>query len=98
MLMDGWSASTVVEEVFTFYRALCAGKRADLPSSRPFRDYIAWLQRQDLSEAEAYWRKALPGVSWSDRSAARKQQSRLVEDRARESDPWIFLSAERTAP
>ena len=26
---------------------------------RPFRDYIAWLDRQDLSKAESFWRKNL---------------------------------------
>jgi surfactin family lipopeptide synthetase C len=97
MLMDGWSASTVVEEVFTFYRALSEGKRAELPPSRPFRDYIAWLQRQDLSQAEAYWRKALAGLSSSDGLAARKQPRRMLEDRQTESDQSIFLSAEVTA-
>lgn len=97
MLMDGWSAATVVEDVLTFYRALCDGKRAELPSSRPFRDYIAWLQRQDLSEAEAYWRKALTGLSVPDASAARKQPRRMVAGRERESDESIFLSAEATA-
>jgi amino acid adenylation domain-containing protein len=97
MLMDGWSASTVMEEVFTFYRALSEGKRTELPRSRPFRDYIAWLQRQSLSEAETYWRKALAGLSVSDHSATHKQQRLTVEDIESESDDSIFLSAEVTA-
>jgi surfactin family lipopeptide synthetase C len=95
MLMDGWSASTVMDEVFTFYKALVEGARAELPPARPFRDYIAWLQRHDLSEAEAYWRKALAGLSLSDRAGTRKQQRRVAENS--ESDESLFLSAEVTA-
>ncbi len=32
-----------------------------LPPARPFRDYIVWLQRQDLALAESYWRGVLRG-------------------------------------
>ncbi|HEX7239064.1 MAG TPA: amino acid adenylation domain-containing protein, partial [Longimicrobiaceae bacterium] len=28
-----------------------------------FRDYVAWLQRQELSEAEAFWRRTLEGFT-----------------------------------
>ena len=31
--------------------------------SRPYGDYIAWLQQQDLSQAEAFWRQTLKGFS-----------------------------------
>ena len=27
----------------------------------PYRDYIAWLQHQDLTEAERFWRETLKG-------------------------------------
>jgi hypothetical protein len=34
----------------------------NLPPRRPYRDYIAWLRRQDLSRAEAFWRRMLGDV------------------------------------
>ncbi|MDY7092408.1 MAG: amino acid adenylation domain-containing protein, partial [Acidobacteriota bacterium] len=33
-----------------------------LPERRPFRDYIAWLRRQDLDRAKEYWRRRLQGI------------------------------------
>jgi hypothetical protein len=61
IVLEGWSASLILKEVFAFYRAFRCGQEIDLPLPRPYRDYILWLQRQDLSAAEAYWRNALEG-------------------------------------
>ena len=43
--------------------ALRRGDAALLPAVRPYRDYIAWLQSQDMAAAEAYWRTALSGFT-----------------------------------
>jgi amino acid adenylation domain-containing protein len=63
ILLEGWSASLVLDEVFTFYRAFSRGLDIDVKPRRPYRDYILWLQRQDRSKAELYWRQALRGLS-----------------------------------
>jgi len=63
LLLDGWSIPLVIKEVFTIYLALCQGKKISLTPSRPYRDYIAWLQQQDLSPAAAFWRQLLQGFT-----------------------------------
>ncbi|MDZ7949845.1 non-ribosomal peptide synthetase [Nostoc sp. DedQUE09] len=63
LLLDGWSGSNVYEEVIAYYRAFCEGENLYLPVPRPYRDYIAWLQQQDISQAEAFWRKTLSGLT-----------------------------------
>ncbi|HYP19482.1 MAG TPA: amino acid adenylation domain-containing protein, partial [Chloroflexia bacterium] len=63
LLLDGWSTSVVLKEAFTFYDALCRGEKAHFEQPRPYRDYIAWLQRQDMPKAEEFWRHALKGIS-----------------------------------
>ena len=63
LLLDGWSLAAVLQEVFADYRALCEGREVAVPARRPYRDYIAWLQRQDLAAAAAYWRATLAGFS-----------------------------------
>jgi amino acid adenylation domain-containing protein len=63
ILFEGWSASLLLDEVFAFYRALSRGREIELKPRRPYRDYILWLQGQDASKAEAYWRGALRGFS-----------------------------------
>ena len=57
VLLDGWSAGLVIREISRIYLALAQGAEPDLPERRPFRDYIRWLRKQDLSEAREYWRR-----------------------------------------
>ncbi|MBV9775316.1 MAG: amino acid adenylation domain-containing protein, partial [Gemmatimonadetes bacterium] len=61
LLLDGWSISLLLQEVFALYEARL-GHRVPVPARRrPFRDYVAWLLRQDPSRAEAFWRGVLEG-------------------------------------
>lgn len=59
LLMDGWSMALLIKEGFAFYTAFAKGQDFRLPPSRPYRDYIAWLQKQDQAKAEAFWRTTL---------------------------------------
>jgi len=63
LLLDGWSLPLLLKEVAFFYEALRRGEDRQLAPSRPFRDYIAWLKQQDLSQAGAFWRRTLKGFS-----------------------------------
>ncbi|MGW5617087.1 condensation domain-containing protein [Streptomyces sp. NPDC003877] len=57
LLWDGWSAPVLVRELFRL--CTCGGDPAALPPVRPYRDYLAWLSRQDRGAAEQAWRHAL---------------------------------------
>ena len=61
LLFDGWSFPVLLTELFTLYEMISQGLPPRLPYSRPFGDYIAWLQSQDEGAAEAYWRQLLRG-------------------------------------
>jgi len=63
VLLDGWSGPLLLKGVFAAYEALRRGEAALLPAVRPYRDYIGWLQSQDMGAAEAYWRTALSGFT-----------------------------------
>ncbi len=63
MLMDGWCSQVLFQEVFAFYEAFCRGADIELERPRPYRDYILWLQQQDMAQAEAFWRQTLKGVT-----------------------------------
>ncbi|NLG50016.1 MAG: amino acid adenylation domain-containing protein, partial [Chloroflexi bacterium] len=62
-IMDGWSLPLLLKEVLACYEAFHQGRDLYLPPPRPYREYIAWLQRQDAAQAEAYWRGALQGIT-----------------------------------
>jgi len=63
LLLDGWSQTLVIEEVMALYRAACAGGEAHVEPSRPYGEYIAWLRRQSMAEAESFWRRHLDGFT-----------------------------------
>lgn len=69
LALDGWSLQIVLRDVFSAYVAL-TGERRHEPSlasgsasgSRRYADYITWLQAQDPSRTEAFWRGTLSGL------------------------------------
>ena len=65
ILLDGWSSRLVFKEVFALYKAFCQGQDLHLAKPHPYKDYISWLQKQDLSKAEIFWRKTLKGFNAS---------------------------------
>ncbi|EIU2837211.1 non-ribosomal peptide synthase/polyketide synthase [Pseudomonas aeruginosa] len=54
ILMDGWSNSQLLGEVLQRYRGETPSR-----SDGRYRDYIAWLQRQDAGRTEAFWKQRL---------------------------------------
>ncbi|MDZ8262387.1 condensation domain-containing protein [Nostoc sp. ChiQUE01b] len=62
IIIDGWGGSLVFQEFVETYGMLCQDKEISLAPTRPFRDYIDWLQQQDISKAELFWRQALQGI------------------------------------
>ncbi|MEN8161480.1 MAG: condensation domain-containing protein, partial [Myxococcota bacterium] len=61
LLMDGWSVFLVLRDVLAFYDAARRGEALELAEPPPYRDYIAWLQRQDRAATERFWRERLAG-------------------------------------
>ncbi|MGC9671549.1 amino acid adenylation domain-containing protein, partial [Planosporangium sp. 12N6] len=61
VLLDGWSVFGVLTDVFAAHAALGDGRRPDLPSRAPFREFLNWLSQRDQREAEDYWRGVLSG-------------------------------------
>ncbi len=61
LLLDRWSRSVVLKEVFALYEAFRKDEELVLPRLRPYGDYIAWLDQQDRRAAERYWRASLKG-------------------------------------
>ena len=62
IIIDGWGGSLVFQEFVETYGALCKDEDMSLVPTRPFRDYIDWLEEQDISKAEIFWRQALKGI------------------------------------
>jgi amino acid adenylation domain-containing protein len=96
LLLDGWSSSLLLAEVAVSYRAFCLGLEPELSPIRPYRDYIVWLQRQDLSRAEAYWRQALKGFQAPTPLPIGRAAGRMTGSEPDYDDEHIYLSPEAT--
>ncbi|MGW2230891.1 amino acid adenylation domain-containing protein, partial [Streptomyces formicae] len=60
LVMDGWSMAVVFSEFSRVYAA--GGDTRVLPRTTSYRDYLAWLHRQDADAARAAWRAELAGT------------------------------------
>ncbi|MFB9903359.1 non-ribosomal peptide synthetase [Allokutzneria oryzae] len=60
ILLDGWSAPLLVQELFAIYER--GGSATGLPKPTPYRNYLAWLGKQDKPGSELAWREALAGL------------------------------------
>ncbi|NER27501.1 MAG: condensation domain-containing protein [Symploca sp. SIO1C4] len=59
LVLDAWSNAIILKQVFALYEGFCQSECIQLKFSRPYRDYIAWLKQQDLSQVERFWRRFL---------------------------------------
>jgi amino acid adenylation domain-containing protein len=76
-ILDGWSAGIALGEIFDIY----PGRRADsLPPPGVYREYAAWLARQDLRTARDAWQRALADAGQATRVAPAGTRATLSGD------------------
>ena len=92
LLLDGWSASIVLSDVLAAYDAFVRSAPFDAAAPPRFGDHIAWLERQDHSAAEAFWRRHLEGF---DNPTPLVVGQPEIEGRVR---PGLFGEAELSLP
>src|SRR5215470_2158615 len=63
IVLDGWSYRLINEEVWDYYEAYHKGTDPVVPQVRPYSDFVAWLEHQDLAKAQKFWRGVLKGFS-----------------------------------
>ncbi|WP_095143824.1 non-ribosomal peptide synthetase [Pseudomonas sp. Irchel s3b6] len=61
ILIDAWCRSLLMNDFFEIYTAMGEGREAQLAVAPRYRDYIGWLQRQDMAEARQWWKHNLQG-------------------------------------
>jgi amino acid adenylation domain-containing protein len=96
-VLEGQSFALVLREVFAFYEAFRQGEERNLPQPRPYRDYIDWLQKQDFSKDEAFWRETLKGFATPTPLVIDHAPDSHQEGRAREGIREVQLSTQITS-
>ncbi|BAY68263.1 non-ribosomal peptide synthetase [Anabaena sp. FACHB-709] len=86
LILDGWSSALVIKEVFQNYY----NSPSYYPNSRPYGDYIAWLQQQDKIAAKTFWQKQLAGFTTPtviQRFAQRENKNLTPQEQTRSLTP-----------
>ncbi|WP_263264167.1 non-ribosomal peptide synthase/polyketide synthase [Pseudomonas sp. RIT-PI-S] len=86
ILIDAWCRGLLMSDFLELYTALGEGRPARLAPAPRYRDYIAWLQRQDPAQSHAWWRGNLAGI---ERPTALPCDRPLVRDHAGEQGGMI---------
>lgn len=63
VLTDGGSHWMAWQEWFEIYDGLGRGEEIRLRQTKPFREHVEWIERQDWSRAQAFWKKYFDGVT-----------------------------------
>ncbi len=96
ILMDAWCMSLLMVNFFTWYEALTERKDIRPEVARPYRDYIAWLQKQDLAAAETYWRAYLRGFATPTPLVVDRLPQEVPQGEPGVADEFVYLSASDT--
>ncbi|MFB2772371.1 amino acid adenylation domain-containing protein [Pelatocladus sp. BLCC-F211] len=96
LLVDGWSSSLLMDEVFALYQAFNQDKDLYLKQPRPYRDYIAWLQQQDLTKSEIFWRQRLQQFTATTSLNIDHTSSNLPDENKEYKQQQIKLSTDET--
>ncbi|AVH66608.1 non-ribosomal peptide synthetase [Nostoc sp. 'Peltigera membranacea cyanobiont' N6] len=78
ILFDGWSMQIILKEVLAFYEAHQRGEHLRLIPSRPYREYINWLQQQDIEQAKNFWQQTLQGLELPKSLIGNKEQEQGI--------------------
>jgi amino acid adenylation domain-containing protein len=62
-VIDGWCLSVLLHEMLNIYESVSRGGEPELKPCRPFRDYVAWLSRQDDENGRERWTQLLRGFT-----------------------------------
>ncbi len=84
LLFDGWGLPIILKEIFSFYESFSQNKQINIPTVRPYRDYIAWLQQQDMDKAKMHWQDKLANFTAPTPLTFLKQQNGEDSEYARE--------------
>ncbi len=58
LLLDGWSCSILLQDVFSFYESNSTKTKSILETVPSYKTYLNWLQKVDTDKAASFWKNA----------------------------------------
>ena len=81
ILVDGWSASIILQDLLAFYDAYCSGeKAAGLPAVPSYKSYLNWVKNQDQTKSKSFWTEVLKDFERPTLVGNRKQSQKSLEN------------------
>lgn len=62
ILLDGWSMPLLFREVMLRYDSISNNRQYQIKPAGTYRDYIVWLKKQKIGDAEKFWQEQLKGL------------------------------------
>jgi amino acid adenylation domain-containing protein/non-ribosomal peptide synthase protein (TIGR01720 family)/FkbM family methyltransferase len=90
LLLDGWSLGLLLEELFSTYESFTRGQAPRQDAGPAYREYIAWLRRQELSRAEAHWRATLAGFTAPTPLPGELKSGQTGDVQTKVERAWVF--------
>ncbi|MGC5328160.1 condensation domain-containing protein, partial [Brevibacillus sp. SYSU BS000544] len=63
IIIDGWSNSIILNEMFKAYRQMASGGLTEAPALNTYDSYIKWLFQQDEQQGLSFWSNYLQGYN-----------------------------------
>lgn len=81
ILVDGWSASIILQDLLAFYDANCSGETsAALPAVPSYKSYLNWLKNQDQAKSRTFWTEVLKDFERPTLVGRQKQSQQHLEN------------------
>ncbi|MBS0151275.1 MAG: amino acid adenylation domain-containing protein [Nitrospira sp.] len=97
ILLDEWCISLLLMDFLAHYGSLVRGEQLTREKPRPYRDYIAWLQKQDINAAESFWRGYLQNFPTPTPLPYDRLPEGLADQNEDAADHCLHLSADTSA-
>jgi amino acid adenylation domain-containing protein/non-ribosomal peptide synthase protein (TIGR01720 family) len=95
-LLDGRCFPILLAEVFGIYAELATGKISARPEPFAYRRYIDWLQEQDFTAAQGFWKEYLTGFN-APTPLVVDHKSSKEEVAYQQGEAWEILDSTTTA-
>jgi thioesterase domain-containing protein/acyl carrier protein len=81
ILVDGWSASIILQDLLAFYETYCSGEtEAGLPAVPSYKSYLNWIKNQDPGKSKTFWIEVLKDFERPTLVGNRNQSQKNVEN------------------
>nr|WP_318781268.1 non-ribosomal peptide synthetase [Amazonocrinis nigriterrae] len=97
LLLDGWSLPLVFQDLIYAYQAFSQGESLRYQPTTSYKNYIAWLQQQDLAKAEQFWQQKFKGLIAPTPLRVDKPLSNHKQPHSSCNEQQIQLTAQATA-